>query len=117
MGKSLNETKGTTINDVEITIRAIKKLLKSKIKENPKSGFVMSKGCNNEKRLLYSDMLEVLSSLEVKLALEGCFSFGVCKTCSRFTYSSNCTGLCGNIHRHEYDSCNRHSIEGAGFGL
>lgn len=118
--KSLNETKGTTINDLEITIKALKRLLTSKIKDNPKAGFVMAKGEENEKKLRYSDMLKVLSSLEVKLALDGCFSFGVCKTCSKFnprTSSTGCLGTCGKDTKHEYDSCSRHSLDGGGFGL
>lgn len=118
--KSLNETKGTTINDIEITIKALKKLLKTKIKENPKAGYIMAKGEENEKRLRYSDMLSVLNSLEVKLALDGCFSFGVCKTCSRFnskTSSTGYLGTCGKDTKHEYDSCSRHSFDGGGFGL
>lgn len=117
---SLNEDQGTTISELEVTFIALRKLLKQKLKENPKSGMLVAKGKPNEARLRYKDMLSVLDSLEVKLSQEGCLSFGICKTCGRFNpkvSGRGCFGACGNKIVHEYDSCEKHTQEGGCFGL
>lgn len=77
----------------------------------------MAKGKPNEIRLKFIDMKRVLNSLSSKLGLEGSFSFGVCKTCTRYESLGGCTGTCGSRNVHEYDSCAQHSKQGGGFGL
>lgn len=117
---NLNESKGTTISDLELTLTALKKLLKQKIGDKPKAGFIMAKGQPNEARIRYRDMIRVLDSLDAKLSLEGCFSMGVCKTCTRYNpkvSGRGCFGACGDKIVHEYDSCDKHSKRGGGFGV
>lgn len=117
---SLNEDKGNTISELELTLRAIKHLLRQKAKEKPDGGLVMAKGKNNEIRLSWSDMVNVVDSLESKLGMEGCFSQGICKTCRSFNIrvtTGKTWGQCGTVMHHEYDSCPRHSKKGGGFGL
>lgn len=119
---SLNDSHGTTISELELTLIAVKKLLTQKIEASPKAGFIVAKGKPNEARLRYREMLQVIDSLEAKLSLEGCMSFGVCKTCGRFNpkvSSRKCFGACGTTNKimHEYDSCDAHTKQGGGFGL
>lgn len=118
--KSLNAAEGTTINDLETTLIGIEKLLKAKVEAQPNSGIRINKGQPNEKKLKYQDMLPVLYSLHRKLSLEGCFSMGICKTCSRFNPRASATGnfgVCGDKIVHEYDSCGSHSKKGGGHGV
>ncbi len=118
--KSLNEDKGTTISELEVTLIAMKRLLKKRVEDNPKAGMIVAKGKPNEVRVRYRDMLRVLDSLELKLSQEGCLSFGVCKTCGRFNPKTSATGslgTCGSKVVHEYDSCEKHTKKGGGFGL
>lgn len=117
---SLNKSSGSTISELEVTLIAVRKLVKKRLKDNPKAGMVVAKGEPNEARLSYKAMLAVLDSLEVKLGQEGCLSFGVCKTCGRFNpkvSGRGCFGACGSRIVHEYDSCEKHTTEGGCFGL
>ena len=119
---TLNEHNGGTISDLELTLTAVKKLLRKRLEENPKAGLVMSRGKKNEARMRYRDMAKVIESLEAKLSLEGCFSMGVCKTCKKFNpkvSGKGCFGSCGNSDKlvHEYDSCADHSKKGGGYGV
>lgn len=118
--KSLNERKGATISELEVTLIALRKLIKRTLEVKPNSGMIIAKGKPNEARLKYQEMLVILDSLEVKLSQEGCLSFGICKTCGRFNpkvSGRGCFGACGNKIVHEYDSCDKHTLEGGCFGL
>lgn len=119
--KSLNGKKGTTINELEAMLLTMRKLVKDKLKDNPKAGLILCKGEPGETRIRYRELLGVIDSLETRFGLEGCFSFGICKTCDRYS-----PGLIGSEHSgqcplkgavHEYSSCDKHSKSGGGFGL
>lgn len=118
--KNLNGQAGATISDLEAFLIAARKLLKDKIRDNPKAGIVISKGDPGETRVYYKDLILVADSLKAKLGLEGCFSLGVCKTCIKFTPSENPAymGDCplrGRVH--EFSCCDKHSKSGCGHGL
>lgn len=118
--RSLNEDNGYTISDLELTLYGLRKLVVDKLSVKPNAGFVMAKGKPNESRIRYKDMLRVLDSLQTKLGQDGCLSFGVCKTCTRFNPKASLTGefgACGTKIVHEYDSCPNHSKSGGGYGL
>ena len=117
---SLNQSKGTTINELELTLIALKKLLKQKVAASPSAGLRLNKGQPNEAKLKYKDMITVLDSLQGKLSMEGCFSLGICKTCTRFNPRASgrgCFGLCKDKVVHEYYSCDQHSKKGGGYGV
>lgn len=117
---SLNEDRGTTISELEVTLIAMRKLIKQKLEANPKAGMLIAKGKPNEARLRYRDMLRVLDSIEAKFGISGGLSLGICKTCGRFNPNVSgrgCFGACGNKIVHEYDSCEKHTREGGCYGL
>ena len=64
---SLNEDKGKTISELELTLRAIKHLLRQKAKEKPDGGLVMAKGKKNEIRLSWSDMVNSVRLVEASI--------------------------------------------------
>lgn len=116
---SINADIGTTINELEATLIWMHKMAEKKAQEKPNGGFVMAKGKPNEIRLKYSEMADVIFSLKSKLGMEGCLSFGICKTCTNFR--KDCPGdkwgKCRGKDHHEYDSCDQHSVEGGSFGI
>lgn len=117
---SVNKHKGTTLNELEATIMYAITLFERKTEEKPSSGVIFCKGKPNELRLKYTDMVQTLISLQGKLGLEGCMSYGICKTCSKFDRSNfpgGQLGYCGGTLKHEYDSCSKHSKAGGGFGV
>lgn len=117
----LNIEKGKTISDYEALFIMVESLIASKIQEGSK-GIVIAKGQPNEKKFSYIHASEVLKNLENAAALRGCFSFGVCYTCKKWDsrlYSESSMGVC-SIDRKEhycYDTCDKHSKEGGGFGV
>lgn len=118
--KNLNGIKGATISELEALLIVSRKLLKEKLKENPKAGIIIAKGEPGEARFRYRDLLFTVDSVQAKFGLEGCFSLGVCKTCSKFTPSENPSymGDCpikGRVH--EFSSCDKRSKSGCGYGL
>lgn len=120
--KNLNAEKGCTINDLELSLIALKATLMKLSIEHPDKVFRIAKGKPNETQVSYSDMIGVVESLQNNLASKGCFSFGVCKTCGHFkrclgsTEYYGCCSLDTKI-RHEYESCSKHTKEGGGYGL
>lgn len=119
--RSLNADHNKTISDLEAAFIVVEKLLKKHLQDHPNSGMILCKGKPNETRIRYSEVTSVLHSIQIKLSQEGCFSFGVCKTCARFNPSVSqigCFGMCNNSKIvHEYDSCDKHSKRGGGYGL
>lgn len=119
--KSLNRDKGAPISDLEAALYAVEKLVKKQIEGGESKGFVLAKGKPNEKRVRWSEVLTSLKSLEDRLGLEGCFSMGVCKSCTKYRPEGcgNPTfGICAQKNKsvHEYSSCGDHSFKGGGWG-
>lgn len=118
--KSINAKSGKTVSELEATILYVISLLQDKVQEKPLGGIVFCKGKPNEIHIKYTDMVRVMDSLRDKLGIEGCMSYGICKTCSKFdskNFSKKRFGYCGGTLKHEYDSCSKHSKTGGGFGV
>lgn len=118
---SINEDKGLTINALELTFGALEKLLKTKIEENPKSGFIAAKGKPNEARIRYSEVLKNVQALRYKYGLDGAFSYGICENCKHFDTRghSNGFGKCKYATDlvHRFSTCRNHTKSTGGFGL
>ena len=119
--KSLNVDKNKTISDLEAFFIVVEKLIKEKTEQGAK-GIIIAKDQPNERKFTYVHAGLVLQNLINSAAIRGCFSFGTCYTCKRFDtnqYSQGFMGIC-NIDRKEhfvYDTCDKHSKEGGGFGV
>lgn len=116
---SLNKEKGTTINELEAFMILMEKLIEEKLAENPKAGMIIAKGQPNEIRVRYKKALGVLHRLHGFFALKGCFSIGICQTCSSFNqagYSAKLYGKCKGREKNWCDTCDDHSDSGGGFG-
>lgn len=117
----LNVEKNKTISDYEAFFILVEKLIKEKTEQGAK-GIVIAKGQPNEKKFSYTQAGLVLQTLENSAAIRGCFSFGVCYTCKKYdtmSYPSGFMGTC-KLDRKEhgyYDTCDKHSKEGGGFGV
>ena len=119
--KSLNVDKGTTINELELTLTALEKLVKEKLQSNPNSGFIMAKGQLNEARIRYDKVLKNLLALKDLHGVEGAFSYGICENCTRFNDKgfSNNFGACSLTRstRHKFQTCMEHSKKNGGYGI
>lgn len=118
--KGLNAAKGYTISELEATFALMEKLIEKRLSSRPDGGIILCKGKPNETRISYAQAKRVLDSLQVRLSQDGCFSFNVCKTCTRFRPGASAIGYfgtCGGKIVHEYDSCEKHSKYGGGYGL
>ena len=117
----LNVDKNKTISDYEAFFILVEKLIKEKTEQGAK-GIVIAKGQPNEKKFTYTHAALVLRTLENAAAIQGCFSMGVCYTCQKFdtrSYSECSMGIC-SLDRKEhfcYDTCDKHSKAGGGFGV
>ena len=117
--KSLNETAGTTINELEATLILIEKLIQQKIDEGGK-GLIIAKGQPNQVKLSYKKALRVIRSINKNFAYKGCKSIGICATCIKFNtskFQDKEFGYCGTEMKHRYDTCQNHSKAGGGHGL
>lgn len=117
----LNVSKGKTISDYEAFFILAEKLISAKIGEGQK-GIVIAKGQKNEKKFSYVQAQLVLQRIQSAAAIRGCFSFGVCQTCHRYdtsSYEFATSGVCklDGKHHEPFDTCDKHSKEGGGFGL
>lgn len=118
---SLNKAKGTTINELELTLAALEKLVKDKISAQPNSGYLMAKGQKNEAKIKYAQVLINLKAIRDMFGLEGAFSMGICDNCTRFDttgFSAN-FGRClmNNSTQHKFHACLSHSKINGGFGV
>lgn len=99
------------MSDLEAALLIVGKLLSKRIKENPKSGYILNKGEENETRLRYSKVKSCIDSLCTKLSMDGCFSIGICKNCRRFNPKASTTGFLGSCNNtkivHEYSTCDK----------
>lgn len=119
---SINLDKGTCVSELESLLLVMDKLLQDKIQANPKSGVVFNKGEPNELRVKYTDAQRALKALRTTFGYKGAFSFGVCKTCKMFDTRAYSTGDLGKCTLNKsivggYDTCDKHSKSGGGFGL
>jgi hypothetical protein len=120
LSKSLNAKQGKEVSELEKFFMIIDNILEKRIEENPKSGMVVNKGTDEEVKMKYKDAQKVLQRIESSYAVKGCNSFGICKTCTSFNSrgsSSGSFGKCEGKDVHCYDTCNKHSEDGGGFGL
>lgn len=122
MGKSLNAEKGKTISDLEAVLLLMDKMVQSKLNEKPKAGVTLCKGAKSERRLKYAEAKELVDSLLTYFGMKGCFSFGICGTCTAFdtrSHGNEDFGTCkvsrNTVHR--FETCSEHSKKGGGFGL
>lgn len=112
-----------TINDLEALIAVIGKLIKDKLKEKPKAGITLEKDCPNERRITYKEAQALYCDLVALYAEKGCFSIGVCETCTHWDNAasgSKVFGLCPYAKEklcHKWDTCHKHSKEGGGYGV
>lgn len=119
---TLNEDKGKEISDLEALIIVMGKLLSDKIKDKPKAGITLAKGKPNERRFRYIDAKEALRYLEIYLGTKGCFSIGICHTCTKFDTnkpSDEGFGTCSLTGKlcTKWDTCSNHSTRGGGYGV
>lgn len=117
----LNVAKNKTISDYEAFFILVEKLIREKTEQGAK-GIVIAKGQPNEKKFTYTQAGLVLQNLENSAAIRGCFSFGVCYTCTKYdtmSFPSKFMGVCKIDHKEHgcYDTCDKHSKEGGGFGV
>lgn len=117
----LNIEKGKTISDYEAFFILVEKLIKEKTEQGAK-GIVIAKGQPNEKKFTYIQAALVLQRIESTEAMQGKFSFGVCQTCHNYNCSSYNGGILGvcklDNKKHDcFESCDKHSKEGGGFGI
>jgi hypothetical protein len=118
---TLNETKGRQLSNLEALLILTDKMLCKKLEEKPKAGVTLCKGQPNERKLSYREAQGYLQALRDYFGALGCFSLGVCETCTRYTPdpSGSPFGSCrtGGNMVHKWHSCDRHSKEGGGYGL
>lgn len=118
---SLNKVKGTTINELELTLAALDKLVRDKIDAQPNSGYIMAKGQKNEVKIKYTKVQKNLKAIRDMFGLEGAFSMGICDNCTRFgtTGFSADFGRClmNNSTQHKFHACLSHSKKNGGFGV
>jgi hypothetical protein len=108
-------------NELELALKIAFKALDRLIEEKPKGGLIVNKGEDIEAKMSYK---------EARLCMErirryfGDFdSFGICGECSKWNPKFFTTGQygdygkCGNVTKHRYDSCIKHSKENGGWGL
>lgn len=118
--KGLNAAKGKTLSDLEVAFAFMQKILEKRLQKDPDGCIIVCKGKSNETTVSYKQLKQTIDSIQIRLSQDGCFSFGVCKTCTKFKSAASavgCFGLCGNKIVHEYDSCDKHSKSGSGYGL
>lgn len=112
---SLNLEKGLDMNELEQLILICQDLIDQKIDSGKKG-----KKFSNGQKMSYKKAKGILSTLTNYFAEQGCFSFGICGTCSRFENSISSLGTLGYCKGQEkrvFDTCDEHSQEGGGFGL
>lgn len=121
MEKSLNSEKGTNINELELMFRVLNKVLEQAIERHGGSRtLTMAKGKNNEKSMRLDEAKEALETLKDGMSIKGVFSLGICGTCQRWDCRGSSTkriGMCGQEATGRYDTCNKHSKKGGGFGV
>lgn len=119
---TINEDKGKTISDLEALMVIMEKLLDEKIAAKPKAGITLAKGLPNERKIRYSEAKSILKYLAVHFGTQGCFSFGICATCTSFDSTSpenEFFGTCGKTGElcTEWHTCYEHSVTGGGYSL
>lgn len=119
----LNVEKNKTISDYEAFFILVEKLIKEKTEQGTK-GIIIAKDQENEKKFTYIQAYKVLEKIETCDGLKGRFSMGVCDTCKNFDSSKYAAGVSAmgtcKISKKEhycYDTCDKHSKEGGGFGI
>lgn len=118
---TLNEDKGNTISDLEALFIVLKKCVNDKVTAGSPSGMVLARGQKNERKIKYTEAQKLLAELESYFGVRGCFSLGICDTCSFFNqagHGNKAFGTCQRSDRmvHRIDSCVNHSRDGGGFG-
>lgn len=121
MQKSINLDKGLSVSELESMFLVLYEVLDKRLEENPKSGMKVKSKNGNEIKMRYADVKQILKDVENSFTYKGCFSFGICKTCSSFKShmfaGRKNYGYCGDNMKHAFDTCSSHSITGGGFGL
>lgn len=119
---TLNEQSGRQISDLEALIIVMDKLLSDKLEQKPKSGITIAKGKINERKFRYTDAMDALRCLKYYFGDKGCFSCGVCETCKYFDPKGHANEFFGTCTREskpctKWDTCQRHSKKGGGYGI
>lgn len=119
---TLNEDHGKQINDIEAFLILAKKLIDDKLEQKSKSGIILAKGKPNERRFKFSEARKIAETMDTYFGLKGCFSIGICDTCTFFTrdcHSNKDFGTCtkNRCTYHCWDNCSNHSKEGGGYGI
>lgn len=119
--ETLNEHKGNQISDLEALFIVMNKLMDDKIEEKPNAGITIAKDRKNERRIRYTKAKRLLLHLEHYLGQKGCFSIGVCETCTSFDCAGHGNRAFGTCHKngdykHRWDTCTSHSKDGGGYG-
>lgn len=116
---SINAQQGRKVNEVEKFFMLCSRLIKEKMDAGEK-GFVIDRGEDTQIKIKYENALRTCDRLSSYMGIKGAFSFGICKTCDRFDKRASATdtfGKCGNDLKHIYDTCDKHSKRGGGFGV
>lgn len=110
-----------TISELEVLLVACDRILRKQIKEG-KKGIVLAKGKDNEIKLSYKDLQKTIIKLRDYFGYKGAISIGICATCDSFStkgHNNKCFGNCtcnSNKTVHEFDTCDKHSTNGGGYG-
>lgn len=120
--KGINEVKGKNISDLEALLVVMYKAIDDKVQDKPGAGITLAKGQKNERKVKYKDAKTDLQKLVDYFAQKGCFSFGVCETCTSFDtrgHENKCFGTCALNGKtcHIWNTCQQHSKKGGGYGL
>lgn len=119
---SINADQSRHVNEIEKTFMLMKRMLEAEI-DAGKKGLVINKGKDNEVKVKYETALQTLDRFYSYMGIKGTFSFGICLTCDNFDgacSATDCFGKCkfsASDLKHIYDSCEKHSKRGGGFGL
>lgn len=74
------------ITEVEKAFIVLHKMVEKKLEEKQKSGMVVNKGCEDEVKLSYKELLSILDSLQYHVVVrEQIKNRGICKNCDYFS--------------------------------
>ena len=113
--RSLNLEHNNKLSNLEMFFLVTQEFIQDRIKKGKKG-----KKLSSNDKITYETMQGILYTLYSEMAVEGCFSFGICETCSDFNnlgHDPETFGTCKGKTVSCFDTCSEHSAQGGGFGL
>lgn len=121
--KSINAVQGKKVNEVEKFLMLAKRLIEAEMGAG-KKGMVIHKGEPEEVKVKYENALRTCDRLYAYMGIKGAFSYGICKSCEHFNDAVSTIDTFGKCKlrsdkhiAHIYDTCDKHSVKGGGFGV